>query len=195
MLFRSHGEADRVDFVDEHRALIRNASFTTCRRLPGPSWMPDWILRAASISIDNEEEIGQAEGGLLTFKNVPLLPIPSFSFPLSSKRKSGFLPPTFGVDNVNGLEFSLPYYWNIAPNRDATLFPALLSKRGVDLAGEFRYLCESMTQAWLTGAEPVMEKAAIGRRASETEIDLLALIAPRAGQPPDAGAATLPTTP
>ena len=135
-----HGEADRVDFIDEHRALIRNASFTTCRRLPGPSWMPDWILRAASISIDNEEEVGQAEGALLTFKNVTLLPIPSFSFPLSSKRKSGFLPPTFGVDNVNGLEFSLPYYWNIAPNRDATLFPALLSKRGVDLAGEFRYL-------------------------------------------------------
>ena len=135
-----HGEADRVDFIDEHRALIRNASFTTCRRLPGPSWMPDWILRAASISIDNEEEIGQAEGALLTFKNVPLLPIPSFSFPLSNKRKSGFLPPSFGIDNVNGLELALPYYWNIAPNRDATLFPALLSKRGVDLAGEFRYL-------------------------------------------------------
>ena len=135
-----HGEADRVDFIDEHRALIRNASFTTCRRLPGPSWMPDWILRAASISIDNEEEIGQAEGALLTFKNFPLLPIPSFSFPLSNKRKSGFLPPSFGIDNVNGFELSVPYYWNIAPNRDATLFPAVLSKRGVDLAGEFRYL-------------------------------------------------------
>ncbi len=135
-----HGEAERVDFIDEQRALIRNASFTTCRRLPGPSWMPDWILRAASISIDNEEEVGQAEGALLTFMNVPLLPIPSFSFPLSNKRKSGFLPPSFGVDNVNGVEVSVPYYWNIAPNRDATLFPALLSKRGVDLAGEFRYL-------------------------------------------------------
>ncbi|MCY7305569.1 MAG: LPS-assembly protein LptD [Rhodoferax sp.] len=135
-----HGEAQRVDFIDEQRAVIRNASFTTCRRLPGPSWMPDWIVRAASISIDNEEEIGQAESAVLTFKGLPLLPIPAFSFPLSDKRKSGFLPPTFGLDNVNGLELVLPYYWNIAPNRDATLFPALLSKRGVDLAGEFRYL-------------------------------------------------------
>ncbi|MEO6624498.1 MAG: LPS-assembly protein LptD [Burkholderiaceae bacterium] len=135
-----HGEADRVDFIDENRALIRNATFTTCRRLPGPSWMPDWILRAASISIDNEEEIAQAEGALLSFKGVPLLPIPAFSFPLSNKRKSGFLPPSLGIDNVNGLELSVPYYWNIAPNRDATLFPAVLTKRGIDLAGEFRYL-------------------------------------------------------
>ena len=135
-----HGEAERVDFIDQDRALIRNASFTTCRRLPGPNWMPDWILRAASISIDNEEEVGQAEGALLSFKGVPLLPIPAFSFPLSNRRKSGFLPPSVGVDSVNGLELSVPYYWNIAPNRDATFFPALMSRRGVDLAGEFRYL-------------------------------------------------------
>jgi len=135
-----HGEAERVDFVDKDRATIRNASFTTCRRLPGPSWLPDWIIKAASIRIDNEEEVGQAEGALLTFKGVPLLPIPSFTFPLSNRRKSGFLPPSIGVDNVNGVEVSVPYYWNIAPNRDATLFPALLTKRGVDLAGEFRYL-------------------------------------------------------
>lgn len=135
-----HGEAERVDFIDRDRTLIRNASFTTCRRVTGPSWMPDWILQAASISIDNEEEVGQAEGALLTFKGVPLLPIPAFTFPLSNRRKSGFLPPSLGVDNVNGAEVSVPYYWNIAPNRDATLFPALMTKRGVDLAGEFRYL-------------------------------------------------------
>jgi LPS-assembly protein len=71
---------------------------------------------------------------------VPVLPIPAFSFPLSDKRKSGFLPPTLGLDNLNGVELTVPYYWNIAPNRDATLFPALMTKRGVDLGGEFRYL-------------------------------------------------------
>ncbi|MEO8855660.1 MAG: LPS-assembly protein LptD [Burkholderiaceae bacterium] len=135
-----HGEAERVDFVDEDRTLIHNGTFTTCRRLPGPSWMPDWILRAASISIDNQDEVGVADGVLLTFKGVPLLPIPHVSFPLSDKRKSGALPPTIGIDNVNGVELNVPYYWNIAPNRDATFTPALMSKRGVDLGAEFRYL-------------------------------------------------------
>ncbi len=136
----AHGEASRVDFLDDKRVVIRNATYTTCRRLPGPSWMPDWILKAANIRLDNEEETGQADGALLSFKGIPILPVPSITFPLSEKRKSGFLPPTIGLDNVNGLDLSIPYYWNIAPNRDATFFPALMSKRGIDLAGEFRYL-------------------------------------------------------
>lgn len=136
----SHGEADRVDFLDEQRAVIHNATLTTCRRLPGPSWMPDWILRANTIRMDNEDDVGTAQGALLSFKGVPLLPIPYLSFPLSDKRKSGWMPPTLGLDNVNGAEVSMPYYWNIAPNRDATFTPTLMSKRGVSLGSEFRYL-------------------------------------------------------
>jgi LPS-assembly protein len=136
----SHGEADRVDFIDEQRAVIHNATYTTCRRLPGPSWMPDWILRANTISMDTEDDVGTAEGALLSFKGVPLLPIPYLSFPLSDQRKSGLMPPTLGLDSVNGAEVSLPYYWNIAPNRDAMLTPTLMSKRGVNLGSEFRYL-------------------------------------------------------
>lgn len=136
---QGHGEAQRVDFIDEKRAIVRNASYTTCRR-GGPGWMPDWIIRAASISIDNEEDVGEAESAVLSFKGVPLLPVPAFTFPLSSRRKSGVLPPTFGIDDVNGVEVTAPYYWNIAPNRDATLTPSVMSKRGVDLGGEFRYL-------------------------------------------------------
>lgn len=136
----AYGEAERIDFLDDKRAIIRNATYTTCQRRPGPSWMPDWVLKASSIRIDNEEEVGQAEGASLNFMGVPVLPIPSISFPLSDKRKSGFLPPTIGLDNLNGVELTVPYYWNIAPNRDATFFPAVMTKRGIDLGGEFRYL-------------------------------------------------------
>ncbi|MDB5944615.1 MAG: biosynthesis protein [Ramlibacter sp.] len=136
----AYGEAERVDFIDDKRAIIRNATYTTCQRRPGPSWMPDWIIRAASIRIDNEEETGHASGGVLRFMDVPILAVPELSFPLSDKRKSGVLPPTVGLDSLNGAELVLPYYWNIAPNRDATFFPSLMSKRGVDLGGEFRYL-------------------------------------------------------
>jgi LPS-assembly protein len=137
---KAYGEAERVEFIDDKRAVIRNATYTTCTRRPGPSWMPDWILRAASIRIDEEEETGQASGASLSFFGVPILPVPSISFPLSEKRKSGLLPPTIGLDSLNGVELTLPYYWNIAPNRDATFYPALMTKRGIDLGGEFRYL-------------------------------------------------------
>jgi len=136
----AYGEAERVDFIDDKRSVVRNATYTTCQRRPGPSWMPAWILRAASIRIDEEEETGQASGAVLSFMGLPVLPVPGMSFPLSDKRKSGFLPPTIGLDSLSGLELTVPYYWNIAPNRDATLYPTLMSKRGVDLGGEFRYL-------------------------------------------------------
>ena len=136
----SHGEASKVDFIDDQRLVIHNATLTTCRRLPGPSWMPDWILRATTLRMDNEEDVGTAEGAVLSFKGVPLLPIPAMSFPLSDQRKSGFLPPTLELDNVNGAVVSMPYYWNIAPNRDATFTPTLMSKRGVNVGSEFRYL-------------------------------------------------------
>lgn len=136
----AHGEADRAEFLDENHTVIRNATYTTCRRLPGPSWMPDWILRATTLTLDNEEEIGVAQGAVLSFKEVPILPVPSVSFPLSDKRRSGVLPPTLGFDNVNGSEVVAPYYWNIAPNRDATITPTLMTSRGVDVGTEFRYL-------------------------------------------------------
>ncbi|HVZ46960.1 MAG TPA: LPS-assembly protein LptD [Ramlibacter sp.] len=136
----AYGEADRVDFTDERHAVVHNATYTTCKRLPGPSWMPDWILKAASIALDTEQDVGYAKGAELDFMGLPILPIPSMSFPLSDTRKSGVLPPTFGLGSVNGAEITLPYYWNIAPNRDATFYPTLMSKRGVDLGGEFRYL-------------------------------------------------------
>lgn len=136
----AYGEADRIDFIDDRRAVIHNATYTTCQRRPGPSWMPDWILSASSIRIDQEENTGYAEGATLRFLGVPILGAPGMSFPLSDERKSGLLPPTIGLDNVSGLEFTQPYYWNIAPNRDATLYPTLMSKRGIDFAGEFRYL-------------------------------------------------------
>ena len=136
----AHGEAQRVDFQDEKRAIIRNATYSTCRRQPGPDWLPDWILRAASIRIDTEEDVGQASGAVVSFKGVPVLAVPSISFSLSGKRKSGFLPTSIGLDNVNGLEVTAPYYWNIAANRDATLVPTVMTKRGVDLGAEFRYL-------------------------------------------------------
>jgi LPS-assembly protein len=136
----AHGEAARADFLDENHTVVYDASYTTCRRLPGPSWMPDWVLRAASISLDNDEEVGVANGAYLYFKGVPILPVPAISFPLTERRKSGLLPLTAGFDNLSGTTLALPYYWNIAPNRDAVITPTLMSARGVDVGVTYRYL-------------------------------------------------------
>ena len=135
-----HGEAERIDFVDDKRAVARNASYTSCTRVPGPDWLPDWVLKATQIRLDYDSEVGVADGVQVNFKGVPILAWPSMSFPLTDARKSGWLPPVMNLDNTSGLELMVPYYWNIAPNRDATLFPSLMTKRGINLGGEFRYL-------------------------------------------------------
>ena len=134
------GQADRAEFIDENHTNIYNASYTTCRRKPGPDWLPDWVLRATRISLDTDEDIGIAQGAVLSFKGVPILPVPAISFPLSDKRKSGLLPPTIELGSDNGLAIGIPYYWNIAPNRDATITPTFMTRRGVNIGAEFRYL-------------------------------------------------------
>ncbi len=136
----AHGQATRVDFIDDKRAVIRNATFTTCERKPGPSWMPEWMMRAVTLRIDGEDEVGVAEDAQLSFQGVPFLNISSLGFSMSEKRKSGALAPTFGVDSISGTQVTAPYYFDIAPNRDLTLYPTLMSKRGLDLGAEFRYL-------------------------------------------------------
>ena len=136
----AHGEARRVDFIDRDRTLVHDGNYTTCQRDNEASWQPDWVLRARALELDKAEDVGVARGGVLEFKGVPLLPIPVISFPLSERRKSGLLPPTIGLDSVSGLEYAQPWYWNIAPNRDATITPTLMTRRGVALTGEFRYL-------------------------------------------------------
>ena len=90
--------------------------------------------------MDADRNIGYAEGASLKFKGVPILPVPSVDFPLGDERKSGLLPPSIGVDNISGVEYTQPYYWNLAPNRDMTFFPTYWGKRGLNLGTEFRYL-------------------------------------------------------
>ena len=136
----AHGEASRADFLDHDRSVVHEATYTTCERGDEESWKPDWILRAKRITLDRAEDVGTAEDAVLEFKGVPILPVPSITFPLSDKRESGFLPPTIGLDNLSGVEYAQPYYWNIAPNRDATITPVLMSKRGAALGADFRYL-------------------------------------------------------
>jgi len=153
---QAHGEAERVDFLGRDHSLIHRATYTACQRTEYDTgeednttpWQPDWQLRAKRIHLDHAEDVGTAEGGVLEFKGVPILAAPYLTFPLSGRRKSGLLPPTLGLDNLSGVEYAQPYYWNIAPNRDATITPVLMSKRGAALGLDVRYLEPAYHGEW-----------------------------------------------
>jgi LPS-assembly protein len=132
------GTAERFDFINEQRAVATGATYSTCP--PDGSGDPDWLISTRSVKLDYEANEGIAEGAVLRFLGVPILALPVLSFPLTDERKSGWLPPTFDIDSRSGLHVSVPYYWNIAPDRDATLTPQLIARRGAALDTQFRYL-------------------------------------------------------
>jgi LPS-assembly protein len=132
------GDASRIDFIDSGRAVAHDARYTSCPR--DGSGDPDWVLQADRVTIDLDGNEGVAEGARLRFLGTTILALPTISFPLSDARKSGWLPPNLNIDSRSGVELAVPYYWNIAPNRDATLTPRAMTRRGLGLDAEFRYL-------------------------------------------------------
>jgi len=132
------GTATRIDFLGEDVSVATGATYTSCPR--DGSGDPAWLLSTDSVKMDFANNEGIAKGAVLRFYGVPILAAPTLSFPLTDARKSGWLPPTLGLDTKGGLQVSVPYYWNIAPNHDATLTPSIVAKRGVGLGTEFRYL-------------------------------------------------------
>ena len=98
-----------------------------------------WQLRASKVTIYEDEGEGVARHARLSIKGVPVLYTPYLSFPIDDRRKSGFLVPSIGSSSQSGFEFTAPYYFNLAPNYDATLTPRYLQDRGAQLNTEFRY--------------------------------------------------------
>jgi LPS-assembly protein len=134
-LYNGRGSAERVDFLGPDRIGLRNATYTTCRPED-----PDWVLSAEDLVIDTEEESGKGRWAGLSLGGRKVLSVPWFAFPLGDRRRSGFLTPGFAMTSRTGPEFVLPYYWNIAPNRDLTLHPRVMVRRGLQLGAQYRYL-------------------------------------------------------
>jgi len=134
-LYGGRGDAARIDFLGEGRIALRDAIYTTCRPED-----PDWYLRTESLTLDQTKEEATGRSASLVFKDRTILATPYFSFPLSDERRSGVLAPTFSMNSRSGVELMVPYYWNIAPNRDFTFYPRLMQRRGVQLGGQLRFL-------------------------------------------------------
>jgi LPS-assembly protein len=134
---RARGEASLLAIMDGRHSHYENISYTTC-----PPGNNGFLLTADSMDIDQENQIGTFRGTKLKFLGVPIFYAPKLTVPLNDQRKSGLLVPSAGYSSRNGMDLSIPYYFNLAPNYDATFVPRLLSKRGLLLGGEFRFLTE-----------------------------------------------------
>ena len=129
------GRADKAEFLDDGHIRLKQLTYTTCT----PENLA-WYFSSSEIEIDQDAQTGKGKNGVLHFFDTPVLYTPYFSIPMGNERKSGLLTPTFGVSSNNGLDITQPYYVNIAPNRDLTLYPRYLSTRGTQLGAEYRYL-------------------------------------------------------
>ena len=131
----AQGFAKRMNFVDNDRSEVEQGTYTTCE-----GTRPDWYMSSSRLDLDSGQDEGVAYNGVVYFKDVPILASPWMSFPISDSRRSGVLPPEFYSTTAGGPEIAVPYYFDIAPNRDATIYPKIIEKRGEQLGGEFRYL-------------------------------------------------------
>ncbi len=133
----SRGSARKIAISQEGTLGLDEVSYTTC-----PPGSNDWLLQAADIDLDTNSGTGTARNVKLRFQGVPILYSPWLSFPLGDARKTGLLTPEVGSAGRSGNELSVPWYWNISNNYDATLTPRLLTDRGLQLGNEFRYLTQ-----------------------------------------------------
>jgi LPS-assembly protein len=134
------GSADLLQLNPQGVLNLSGVRFTTC-----PMSDQSWQLRAGDLQLDTTRQVGTGRNAVVDLGGVPIMYLPWFSFPLSNERKSGFLFPSVGNSSVSGFELQVPYYWNIAPNADFTFSPMIYTRRGIDLAGETRFLTDDQS--------------------------------------------------
>lgn len=148
VLHQSHmrGNASQIAKYGDNLVTLSDGGITSC-----PPESNTWFLKASEIEIDQEEAMGSATHVRLEVKDLPVFYLPYMTFPVGDERKSGFLYPTIGSSDKNGFEVAAPYYFNIAPNYDATLTPRYLSERGLVTELETRHLAKRFATT-LSGA-------------------------------------------
>ena len=136
----SRGDAQMLFFEGQSKKRLLKSRYTTCE-----ADSDDWYIKSGQLKIDDETKTAVATNATVEFKGVPILYTPWINFAYANQRKSGLLAPTWGTTTKSGFEVLLPFYWNISPNMDATVSTRELSKRGIQYAGEFRYLEENFS--------------------------------------------------
>lgn len=150
--YQAHGTADQVSRKSENLMTLNNTDFSTCA--PEDN---SWSLRAKRIVLNRETDRGDAYNLTLRVLDVPVLYAPWINFSLTGKRKTGLLAPKISNTSETGLEAHLPFYWNIAPQADATFTPRYMTRRGLQLQTEWRYLSHGFGR-WRFGTESLRDR-------------------------------------
>jgi LPS-assembly protein len=166
------GSAEGVRVRNQTILDLEGVRYTAC-----PAGREDWVLGARKISIDQETRVGTGRDVRLEFLGVPILYAPWLTFPVGDQRKSGFLFPTIGNSNKTGAQIAIPWYWNIAPNYDATFTSRYFFSRGLRVDPEFRYLTER-SQGTLT-AEYMFHDSDFGDSRSVVDLEHVTRLHPR----------------
>lgn len=144
---RAHGHANKIERVTPSQVVFEDATYTTC----APELKPTWQIKAEEIKLDQDTGRGTTRNTRLYIKDVPVLAVPYFNFPIDDRRTTGLLNPSFGYSSEAGFQIGAPVYLNLAPHYDATVTPIFYSSRGLMLNGEFRYLTENFGQGRIFG--------------------------------------------
>lgn len=132
----AQGSADAVKVERmKRRTRLGDATYSTCAR-----GKEHWELRAHQLTLNEATGRGEARDIVLALWDTPVFYFPYLSFPITDERQSGFLFPTMGYSNTFGFNVAVPYYWNIAPERDLTLTPRWMTQRGFALGADYRFL-------------------------------------------------------
>lgn len=134
---RLRGSAWKLEQRPDGVVVLRDSSMTSCA--PGDS---AWRLVAGRLNLNRDTGFGDAYNVRMEILTVPVFYWPWFRFPIDARRHTGLLSPTLSWSKKSGLDYQQPFYWNIAPNYDATFYPRQIDKRGFMLGGELRYLTQ-----------------------------------------------------
>jgi LPS-assembly protein len=135
-------------FSEDHYR-VKEGRFSNCDAQEGET--PAWRFKFKDLDLHTGDNVAFT-GGWFCVNDVPVIPIPTLTYPLT-KRRTGFLVPTIGYDNRFGTHFKQSFFWAINPSQDLMISPSYYSNLGYGSDFKYRYILNRMSRGqWFVSA-------------------------------------------